>query len=196
MQIPVSNILNVEPNNYQGLTKTTFQSSAANGQAVYAFHQPQNALQPGQVLEGTIAADRAGKLKFTKTPNPQYQGNSQGNFQQQGTNSSTLSQPNYSASNPASNIGTDDPRQDSIEKQAYFKAAIELFSVYQQYKSQDETLDDFGRKLVQLALQIKRQMKDNANGDIVPHDVDALEQLTDIFGPGTAQVLDEGPNGL
>jgi hypothetical protein len=124
MQVLVSNILNVEPNNYQGLTKTTFQTSAANGQAVYAFHQPQNAIQQNQVLEGTIATDRAGKLKFTKAPNPQYAG--QGNFQQQGANSNVLSQPSYMASspamNPAPNTGTNDPRQESIEKTGLFQS--------------------------------------------------------------------------
>jgi hypothetical protein len=196
MQIPVNQVVNVEPNNFQGLTKTTFLSSASNNQPVYMFHQPQNAPQVGSTLDGTIAPDQRGALKFTKTPNPQYANS--GNFSTPAYSSPIQ---NYTPSGQTSTAGSSsstDPRQESIEKQAYFKAAIDVYNVWKTTGSQ-ETLDVFATNLVKTALTIKRQMKDNANGDVVIKDIpagDPLTQLGDIFGPGTQEVLAEGPNGL
>jgi hypothetical protein len=82
-----------------------------------------------------------------------------------------------------------------LKKQAYFKAAIDLYTLWKQY-GEDKPVSIFATDIVSLALQIKRQIKDDANGDIVIQDLDALSQIGDIFGPGTQEVLNEGPSGL
>lgn len=202
MQIPVNQIVNVEPNSYQGLTKTTFLSSASNNQPVYMLHQPQNSPQPGTMLDGTINTDRAGKLKYTKTPNPQYQNQGSSNFQQPAMTGFQPSAPQSASSYQPSSMPSSDPRQESIEKQAYFKAAIDLYGLWKT-SGTDKSLRDFTAEVVETAISIRKQMATNkpiSSDDVIlkdiPSDTDMMANLAEAFGPGTAEVLNEGPNGL
>lgn len=197
MQIPVNQIVNVEPNNFQGLTKTTFLSSASNNLPVYMFHQPQNAPQVGVNLDGDIKTDQRGQLKFTKTPNPQYAG--QQNFQ---TGTGQPYSPQPQPSSPPSVQSGNDPRQESIEKQAYFKAAIDLYTLWKSYGA-DKTLEVFAGEVVKLASLVKGQMNGKpapSSDDVVikdiPGNTDLMADLDAVFGPGSTPVLNEGPNAL
>ncbi len=206
MQIPVNQVVQTEPNSFNGLTKTTFLSTASQNEPVYMFTQPQNAPQVGATLDGTLARDQRGKLKFNKTPNPAYaNGGTAGNFQTAGAQSS----PQLVNSSAQLLTPSSDPRQESIEKQAYFKAAIELAKAWKETAS-TKTLPEFAKEIVAVALNIKSQMNQPTlpepimqakSGDYIPTESDVangdiMTQLGDIFGPGTSQVLPEGPNGL
>jgi hypothetical protein len=64
----IEEILETKPNDWQGLTRTIFTAEGQGPNAIYILTKPENAPVLGSQLEGSIAPDRGGKLKFTKTP--------------------------------------------------------------------------------------------------------------------------------
>jgi hypothetical protein len=196
MQIPVNQVVNVNPNAWseKGLSSTTFLSSASQNRPIYMLHKPGNEPRVGDTLDGTFAPDKQGNLKFTRTPNPQYSGGysgSSGNFQSSSTPLGT-----------SSAASSTDPRQESIERQAYLKAMLDLFRLWKEHGGQD-TPEVFVGKIVTLAQLLRSKMNEPAreiapSGDILPNanDVLSLDNLNEVFGPGTAEVLNEGADGL
>lgn len=69
--VKVESIGKVEPNSFNGLTKTTFLSE---GRVIYIFTKAGNEPSEGDQLDGDVAQDKAGNLKFTKTKNESYGG--------------------------------------------------------------------------------------------------------------------------
>lgn len=59
----IDSIIGTEENAFNGLSKTWFTSG---GGQMYLFHKPENLPVVGQVLTGTVSADKRGSLKFTK----------------------------------------------------------------------------------------------------------------------------------
>lgn len=74
LKIQVEEIGEVQPNAFNGLTKTTFMSQ---GKIIYIFTKAGNDIKQGDILEGDIAPDKSGNLKFTKVKNDQW--NAKGN---------------------------------------------------------------------------------------------------------------------
>lgn len=61
---PVSTVVQEVPDDFAGLTRTWF---TTNGQTAYALHKPENPIRVGDSLDGTIAVDKRGNNKFTRT---------------------------------------------------------------------------------------------------------------------------------
>ena len=59
----IESIISTEENAFNGLSKTWFTSG---GGQMYIFHKPENIPVMGQILTGTVIADKRGSLKFTK----------------------------------------------------------------------------------------------------------------------------------
>lgn len=180
MQIPVDQIVNSEPNNFQGLTKTTFQTSAAPGQTVYMFHQPQNAPQVGTVLEGSITPDRRGMNKFTKAKDPNYGGGS--------------SSQSSGGGSGAREYKADPEKQASIERQSYFKTLAELYA-----STKDASTSDFKTAVQSVLDQTRYVLKEldpkrtTSNGEVLPTDEevsDFASQVSEVM-PGS-KVVDDG----
>jgi len=56
-------IISTEADAFQGLSKTWFESG---GGQMYIFHKAENVPVVGQILTGSVVADKRGSLKFTK----------------------------------------------------------------------------------------------------------------------------------
>jgi len=69
--ITVSNIEDIEPNAFNGLDKYTFQTHEYD-QPVYAFRKPGNEIRANDILDGTVAPDKRGVMKFTPTKTGQF----------------------------------------------------------------------------------------------------------------------------
>lgn len=74
MRITIKDILNIEPNDFKGLTKFTFLTDTNGDDQVYGFRKPENPMRENDILDGTIAPDRRGTLKFSPTPSGGYGG--------------------------------------------------------------------------------------------------------------------------
>lgn len=103
----VEKIINLEPNAFNGLTKTTFTIVGAL-KPVYIFSKPENEPKEGDVIDGTYAPDKAGNLKFTKTKKE---------FTPSDNTPANSWQPKEYKADPL--------KQSSIEWQASIKAAVD-----------------------------------------------------------------------
>jgi len=108
----INTILAVEDNAFNGLSKVTVLADEHANNPVYLFCKPENKPTEGDTRAGTVAPDKAGKLKFTPEKNPQFQQGGGSTYQAQQNNEKTFK--------------VDPDKTASIEKQTTLQRATDL----------------------------------------------------------------------
>lgn len=133
---------------------------------VYIAHKVGNVPKLGQMIEGSIAPDKNGRLKLTK-PKPQNFNNGpvpqpQPSFQPR---------PQYQPPRPQNNdrVSKADPaKSDSIENQSYYKQSVELVRLHAEINPTQydgKTVRDMNSTAVDEARWAKNQMRGHSEND-------------------------------
>ena len=155
-------------NDFNGLDRTFM---VIEGKSVYLLHKPENRPHRGDVLDGTIAPDKRGNLKFTKTKKD-FQPNQPPLVSPESTAKTYKADPDKMKQEYTLDVA----RNMSIQRQVCLKGAIELIVAGK--RDYDELVETYV-DLMELASEI--DWESFKGRDIIPEDVMGDDDLEEVL---------------